>query len=158
MSCKWQLAQANLFLNNAALGGAGVTFSSVILSRTLSFTDISPLLIRKMWIEIKPGATNTVNYLPDQTTLQFQVNYGPQPTVLKNTLRAVTGGGGGTSYIFDAIQFSLSPNYAGRLELNSPIENATQIILQQFNTGWSAATAITDQLNVLLNFEFRLMN
>lgn len=158
MSCKWLLAQSNLFLNNADLGGAGVTFSQLTLSRTLSFEDISPLLIRKMWIDIKPGGTNTVNYLPDQTVLQFQVNYGPQPTVLKNTLNAVTGGAGGSSYIFNAIQFSLRPNYEGRIELTSPIENVTQIILQQFNTGWSGATAISDQLNILLNFEYRFQN
>ena len=158
MSCKWQIGQSNLFLNNASLGGAGVTFSSLLLSRTLTFEDISPLLIRKVWYELKPGATNTVNALPEQTILQFQLNYGTPPTVLKNTINAVTSGGGGSGYAFDAIQHSLKPNYDGRIEFRHPVENITQIILQQFNTGWSAATGLTDQLNILLYFEWMFNN
>ena len=154
--CRWEIASTNLFLNNAALGGAGVTRSQVTpMSRSLTFEDRFPLLIKNLWFTLKPGSTNTVEALSQKATLQYQFNVSEPPVVLNNYLKATTGGGGGTSYLFDAILLSQNGGYENRLEFSDPIRNVNQFVIQQFNCQWEGAIALTDQLNVLIFFEWR---
>lgn len=157
MNCEWKLAQGNLFLNNANLGGAGTTYSNVSLIRNIINADIYPLEIRKVYYMEQAAGTNTTTPIYGASRLTFLLNTGIPPTTLENELLVTLTGSGGSSFIFQSVRFAIANDYANRVEFSSPIRNVTSLSLIRYETSWQSAISASDQLNILFTFEYRFM-